>query len=587
MKTHLIITIILILIASGSPSAGEGDLSWCTFLGSEVGEDGLDVDVGEDGTIYVIGYTTSSGFPTTAGAFDNDYSNGHSDAFVAKLSPPGLEMIYCTYLGDGIYLNDAQEAWGIAVDDQGNAHVTGWTNTGDFPTTPEAFDTSYNGDSDAFVVKLNRWGTGLQYATFLGGSADDQAWAIALDDSGNALLCGSTRSESFPATPGAFDETYNGGTADAFVAKLSQDGSRLKYASYFGGSNWDHGQDLAVDRDGNIFMTGRTGSGNVYTSAAAHDQTLGGIADGFVVKFNPHGSEVEYATYLGGGNWDQGDGIAVDDMGYAYVTGSTKSVDFPSTVGAFDENHDGLYDDVFVVKLNLSGTGLSYATFLGGNSGDYGHDIAVDANGRTHVVGETRAADFPTTTGAFDETHNGGFDDVFVTVLNAAGDALDYSTFLGGSGSGDRGNAVALDGTGNTFVVGKTYSEDFPVTSNSFDDSYNGTWDVFVGKLSLGGTGVQSANTDPANPTAYRLQQNYPNPFNASTRIQYSVLRDGHVVIKIYDLLGAEVATLVDDHQRAGSHSVTWEARNVASGVYFCTLNCDEFKTQRKMVVIR
>jgi len=580
--------IVLLLFLGAKTEAFGGELAWCSYLGTEVSENALAVAVGVDGTVYLTGYSTSSGFPTTQGAYDTSYSNGGSNAFVTRFSPHGVELVYSTYLGGGGYISDTQEGWGLAVDASGNAYITGATSTSAFPVTAGAYDTSFNGQSDVFVAKLNAQGNVLRWGTFIGGGQLENAWSLTLDEQGNVYVSGSTKSDDFPATPEAFDTTHQRGNYDAFVAKLDNLGRELIFATFCGGSGWEHGQDIAVGKDGHIYLAGRTGSGNLPVTPGAWDEDLGGAADGFVARFDPSGSEAGYITYLGGGDWDQIEGVAVDDEGSAYLVGYTKSTDFPTTPGAFDEQHDGTNDDAFVVKLNPGGTDLVYSTLLGGGSGDYGHAIAIDSTGRSCLVGETKSSDFPTTGGAFDETYNGGFDDAFITVLNADGNGLIYSTFFGGgNGSGDRGNDVAIDGQGMACAVGRTNCSDFPVTSGSYDDTYNDGWDIWVAKISLGLTSVTQTEDPPAGPETFALHPNRPNPFNAATEIAYELPVSQRVVMSIYNIRGQQVAVLADAMQAAGRHVVRWTPTGLASGVYFCRLQAGSSARTQKMVLIR
>ena len=372
------------------------------------------------GNAYVAGGTDSSDFPITAGAFDT--SHGGTDAFVVKLAPDGGSLAYATFLGG----SSLDGSFAIAVDGIGSAYVTGITESSNFPTTAEAFDTSHNGGQDAFVVKLNADGTGLAYATFLGGSSQDVGRAISVDGSGSAYVTGYTPSSDFPTTAGAFDTSYNGGY-DAFVVKLNADGTGLIYATLLGGSTYDYGdygEAIVVDGAGSAYVSGLTTSSDFPATEEAFDSSYNGGYDAFVVKVNAEGTELAYAAFLGGGHHDQGRAIAVDGAGSAYVSGWTKSSDFPTTPGAFDTTYNGGYYgyDAFVVKVNASGTGLAYATFLGGSDDDYsGWAIAVDGSGSAYVAGYTWSSNFPTTEGAFDTTYNGGNIDAFVAKLAMGG----------------------------------------------------------------------------------------------------------------------------------------------------------------------
>jgi hypothetical protein len=394
-------------------NAAGSALTYATFLGGSSDDEGWGIAIDASGAAYVTGWTQSSDFPTTGGAFDPSF-NGYYDAFVAKLNAPGSGLTYATFLGGISY----DYGYNIAIDASGAAYVTGYTGPADFPTTPGALDTSYNGDGDAFVVKLNTAGSALTYGTFLGGSNDDAGWGIAVDMSGEAYVTGNTESSDFPTTAGAFDTSRNG-SWDAFVVKLNGAGSALAYATFLGGNSGEAGDDIAIDASG-AYVAGLTSSSDFLTTPGAFDTTFNGGIDGFVVKLDATGSALTYATYLGGSNDDYGpDSIAIDASGAVHVTGWTWSSDFPTTDGAFDTTSNGGGYDVFVVTLNAAGSALTYATFLGGNSGDEGDDIAIDASGATYVTGYTFSSDFPTTAGAFDTSLNGI--DAFVVKLAVGG----------------------------------------------------------------------------------------------------------------------------------------------------------------------
>jgi hypothetical protein len=374
----------------------------------------------------------------------------------------------------------------------------------------------------------------LAFSTFLGGSAAggtgnvsnyDKANAIAVDSAGNVYVAGQTFSTDFPVTPGAFQTTnhtavaQNGDGVTAFVTKLNPTGSELIYSTYMGGSGGDVGNAIAVDTTGNVYVAGMTESTDFPVTPGAFQTTNHAAANNnsntFVSKLNPAGSALVYSTYLGGSGLsneivaftDKGNAIAVDAAGNAYVTGATFSTDFPVTSGAFQTtNHAAVgYSNAFVTKLNPAGTALVYSTFLGGStmplldlsSGDIGNAIAVDAAGDAYVAGQTGTTDFPVTPGAFQTTNQAapsGFSNAFITMLNPAGTALVYSTFLGGSGgksTGESANAIAADAAGNVYVAGQTGSTDFPVTSGAFQTTNHtliGYPNAFVTKLNPTGS---------------------------------------------------------------------------------------------------
>jgi Beta-propeller repeat len=295
----------------------------------------------QDGRAYVTGETSSADYPTTTGAFDRTFNS--TDAFVTKLNASGSTLAYSTFLGGG----DLDQGSGIAVDGSDRAYVTGFTSSTDYPTTPGAFDRTFNDGGDVFVTKLNAAGSRLVYSTYLAGASIEFSAAIAVRD-GRAYVTGQTRSTDYPTTTGAFDRTFNGGIADAFVTKLNAAGSKLDYSTFLGGTEFDQGSGIAVDGSGRAYLTGFTSSPD-YPTMGAFDTIIDGNFDAFVSKLNAAGSMLAYSTYLGGTNQDQGEDIAVDGSGRANVTGDTSSPDYP-TMGAFDATLDGL-NDAFVTKL--------------------------------------------------------------------------------------------------------------------------------------------------------------------------------------------------------------------------------------------
>jgi hypothetical protein len=267
------------------------------------------------------------------------------------------------------------------------------------------------------------------------------------------------------------------------VSKLNSTGSALLYSTYLGGSSEDLGFGVALDESGNAYVTGATDSSDFPTTAGAFQTTLlAAFGSVFISKMNALGSALVYSTYLGGSVRDQADGIPVDALSNAYVTGVTLSSDFPTTPGAFQTRLRG-NNNAFVTKLNSAGSSLLYSTYMGGSGGDEGSDIAVGTSGNAYVTGVTVSSDFPTTPGAFQTTYGGKLD-AFVAKLNAAGSSLLYSTYMGGSGE-DFGSGIAIDASGNVYVTGFTHSVNFPITAGAFRTSLTGNHDAFVAKISI------------------------------------------------------------------------------------------------------
>ncbi len=406
-------------------------------------------------------------------------------------------LVYSTFLGGSG--NDFGRA--IAVNAAGEAFVTGYTTSAGFPTTAGAFDTTHNGGTyDVFVTRLNATGTALIYSTFLGGStgSEDFGYGIAINAANEAFITGATFASgtNFPTTAGAYDTGHNGGGRDVFVTRLNATGSGLVYSTFLGGSSTDEATGIAVNSANEAFVTGLTSSADFPTTAGSYDTSHnGGGNDAFVTRLNATGTALVYSTFLGGSGVDQGYGIAVNSANEAFVTGYTTDAvtDFPTTAGSFATAHNGGLD-AFVTRLNAAGTALLYSTFLGGSNDDYGYGIAVNAANEAFVTGQTASAGFPTIAGSYDTTHNSG-DDAFVTrlptptaaqITGGASVALIYSTFLGGSGN-DYGVGIAVNAAYEAFVIGVTSSAGFPTTAGAFDTGHNGGNDAFVAKLATGG----------------------------------------------------------------------------------------------------
>ncbi len=455
---------------------------------------------------------------------------------------PLLTLSYSTYLGG----NAADQGMGIAVDGSGNAYVTGFTDSSNFPTKnpyqgalPSGGNCAPINCKDAFVTKLNAAGNALVYSTYIGGSNDDRGLGIAVDSAGNAYITGITQSNNFPTTSGAYQTTA--GFAGSFVTKLNASGA-LAYSTYFPATT----AAIAVDSFGNAYITGGT-NGELPATANAF-QTKSHNGDAYVAKLNPAGSALVYCTYLGGSFSDNGTGIAVDPSGNAYVTGNTSSSDFPVKNPYQATLATQTIPDSFVTAFNSTGSALIYSTYLGGSGAEQAASIAVDSAGNAYVTGSTNSPDFPTTPNAFEgpiasggayqgyvtkfqpngnvvystylgtglggaysygiaanaqgnayvtggasatfptqdpyqAAPGGPAGNAFVSVLNSTGTALAYSTYLGGN-NGDAGYAIALDSGGNVYVTGIALSTNFP-TLNAFQPKYGGP-----------GTGVDSLYGD-------------------------------------------------------------------------------------------
>ncbi len=397
-----------------------------TYLGGNFFDEGRGIAVDTSGNIFVTG-TASNFFPMTAGSFDTTFGGG-SDVFVTKLNSTGSALLYSTYIGESAidYAND------LAIDTAGNAYIVVRTSDTvvDYPTTPGAFDTTFNGIDDVAVSKLNTTGSGLVYSTFLGGSSIDNGTAIAVNAAGEAYVAGSTTDDGtdLQTTAGAYDTTHNGVT-DFFVTRFSADGSSLIYSTFIGGSGIDNAMGLAIDGAGSAYVVGTSSVGFPVTAGVIDTTALGSSEIG-ASKLSPDGATLQYSTFIGGNQGESANSVAVDLAGNAYITGSNFGGDFPVTSGAFDTTFNG-GNDVILTVLNPAATGYLFSTYLGGGGNDSGNDIALDASGNVYVAGQTsnNATLFPTTPEAFQTFHGGGTDALIAKLgdYSIAGRVIDAS----------------------------------------------------------------------------------------------------------------------------------------------------------------
>lgn len=525
-------------------------LVYASYLGGSDNEGARGIAADSSGNYYITGFTFSQDIPHTGGSLQPAYHGGTAfsdfggDAFVAKYNSLGA-LVYVTYLGGRS--DDCGMA--IAADSSGNAYVAGWTSSSDFPTTTGAFQTKFGGGTvsnatgvsfgDAFVAKLNPSGNALVYSTYLGGSGEDKAAAIAVDSAGNAYVGGATLSTNFPtrnpfqaAFKGAGGEPDLGGrgpienSGDGFVAKLNAAGSDLVYSTYLGGSLNDAVTAIAIDASGNAYAGGATLSKD-FPTASAFQATYGGgspltsqpvvlTGDGFVSKLDSTG-KLSYSTYLGGSADDAVMGIAVDSAGAAYVTGFTSSGNFPTSATAAQKSFKGpatitgqrgfVWGDGFAAKLSAAGT-LAYSTYLGGAGDDAGMAIAVDASGNAYVGGFSwSSGDFPITADALQRVWGGTrvtetdpTGDGFLTKVSPDGGTFVYSSYLGGVAD-EAITGVAVDSKGTVYTVLSTTSTNLTTTTGAAQSKFGGEdsqlqtevlGDAFVAVFS--GLGSTSAN---------------------------------------------------------------------------------------------
>lgn len=483
-------------------------LTFSSFFGGNANNFAKAVAVDSAGYAYVTGYTESTNFPTTAGVYGTSCATcavNNNDVFVTKISPTGV-LVYSTYVG-GADTND--KGYAIAVDSAGNAYVTGETGySGSGPAFPVVGGFTITAGGGAFLFKLNSTGSSLLYSTHMESGSSAVGYGVAVEGS-NAYVAGvAVANELFPMWPTL--GTYSGyigalplGTYQAFIMKINTSAvglASLTWATRFGGSDWNFAYAVAVNAAGQAYVTGYTTSfdfptispspfGPAQPGCGSDGNCNTRVADAFVSKFEAAGTALIYSTFAGGSATDSGYGIAIDASGNAFVAGLTHSFDFPVTPGTLDSmcGNDGqcdTFNDAFALKLSPSGSSFSYSTFLGGGSTEAARAIAVDSDGNSFVAGHTDSVDFPTV-GAIQPA---GAGDAFVSVINPAGNALTYSSYLGGAASGgDEAFGIALDPAGDVWLVGQTDSSDFPVKPGAISSTHGaGVVDGFVVKIHRG-----------------------------------------------------------------------------------------------------
>lgn len=470
-----------VFVAKLNPS-GRG-LVWATYVGGTGLDSGAAITLDAAGGIYVTGQTASTNFPVTPNAPQAVLLGGSAvtDAFVFKLAANGQSLVYSSYLGG------ASSDFGLAigVDATGAAYVGGRTESTDFPSTTR--DTlPARGGGDGFVTKVAADGASIVYSSLLGGFAYDAVNALAVDSAGAVLVAGETRSDNFPVTEMAYQRERRG-SSDAFAAKLSLDGTRLAYATYFGGDGPESARGIAIDRVGNAYFAGVTGSVNMPVSFNGAQRAPLLLPDAFAAKFDASGSSLLYGTYIGGDAEEQANAVAIDATGAAYVAGQTSSANFPlvndGPLGA--EGPRGGFDG-FVTRVSSGGNFLQFSTHFGGSGTDAIHAIATDARGRIWVAGTTDSTSLPVTTGAL-TTAAPGATDGFAALLSEIAVTVSPGTVSLGARETQQ-FAVAVSNTSNTGVRWSIFPDTGTITQAGLytaPASFTGTPSVTVSAISL------------------------------------------------------------------------------------------------------
>lgn len=452
-----------------------------TYLGGSGGDDlftmeaGLGITVDAAGSVYIVGVTPSGDFPTLN---STQPFAGTFDAFITRLNPTGTALLYSTFFGG----SDDDRSYSVSLGPAGEIFVSGFTFSTNFPTmTP--FQAANHGLNDGFLAKFTSSGA-LSYSTYLGGSSSDLCTFVKNQGANVVVFAGVASSTDFPVANAI--RPNNAGAPDLVAGKLDLSTNTLVFSTYMGGTGSDvmNFASAAVDTAGNIYVAGVSNSFDYPTTPGAFQPESNGADEVVVTKLNPTGSAIVYSTFIGGNLIDNPDAMTVDDAGNAYITGFTRSANFPLKNAVQPQLRD---PDAFVTKLNPSGSDLVFSTFLGGQNLERGSGIAADAAGNCYVTGRSNSGDFPAKRSLRPPR---GLDDAFVSKFNRDG-ALLFSTLLGGSGN-DIGFGIVADGNNNVYVTGRA-TRNFLVTPGVLQSTLGGQADGFVTKLN---TSVRKTKSD-------------------------------------------------------------------------------------------
>ncbi|MBI5376574.1 MAG: thrombospondin type 3 repeat-containing protein [Candidatus Schekmanbacteria bacterium] len=449
-----------------------------TFIGSSNHDEFAYFTRDAAGNIFVTGYSLSSNYPTTSGAYDRTY-NTNKDVVVSKINGNLTSLLSSTFVGG----SSDDTAGQIIIDAEGNILVSGGTLSSNFPTTSNAYDRVYHGAWDAFVFKMDSTLSNLIASTFIGGTNYDISRRTLIDLSGNIIISGVTYSADYPTTIGVYDSFYNGGV-DIFVSKLNNNLTSLLCSTFIGGSSDDDGEAQLLDSSDNIFINGKTNSSDYPTTTGAFDITYSGGTDAFVSKLDNNLTSLLSSTLIGGNKDEYSYDIALGSSDNLYLAGETFSsgaYSFPVTSGAYDTTFNGGPRDAFLCEFTDDLSTLLASTIFGGNSDEGVLSIVIDTSGNIYCFGTTGSSNFPTTLGAYDRTFNGAVD-FFVSKFDSSLTNLLASTFIGGS-IDDWSQQMIIDPDGNIYIGGVSASSNYPTTLGAYDKTFNGSYDMVISKF--------------------------------------------------------------------------------------------------------
>lgn len=642
LNFSLIVFIISITLCIENTYAQIPYINYSTLLGGSSYDYGHAITVDTNGYAYVAGQANSSNFPTTAGAFDQTF-NGNADIYVTKLSVDGSQQIFSTLIGGSgfddtravsidkegnVYLTGTAESqnfpsptahtiegtsqyyflklrsdgshldyisrWAggaiIIIDREGYAILLGEANSASLQATDGAYDTSYNGNNDLFVAKIDLNKDSILFFTYLGGSGNESSYGNSLhvDQQNNIIVAGMTSSSDFPVKGNSY-ASYTAGKSNIFITKLKADGSDIIFSCLIGGNDDEYEFGLAVDLSDNLYVSGITYSTDFPVTAGAFDETYNGGVDAFVTKVSSDGSQLNYSTYIGSSDKESGRGITVDKYGKAYVTGCTRSVDFPVTTNAVYKSYSGggtdqySWGDAYLVVLNPQGSDLDYATYLGSKNDEEAYDITIDKNGSVYLTGVTSSVDFPTTNDAFQRVLK-GLCNIYVTKFSFDAASLNMSVSTNDLTVASGANSKTSFG----IVSNTSWKVSSPELWLSFDRKTGLNNDSIVvtaktnretsprtGTITISGSGVNDQTisiTQEAKSTGITDSKEleievFPNPSRNKICIELNGIDYSESFVKVFSLSGK---TLI--YQEVNNKTLEINIERMAKGTYLVAL---------------
>jgi hypothetical protein len=566
---------------SSNEAASRFEILYSTYLGGSGSSGTLHTAaVDRAGNIYFVGSTESADFPIVGNVLQPVFK-GYEDAVIVKFNPRNNSIIYSTYLG-GRWFDDINA---IAIAQNDDIIVTGFTYSGDFPVTPGSYSQRFRGESDGFVTRIDSAGRNIIFSTYIGGSDKDCPIDIVLMGNGNICISGDGRSADFPTTANAWKRRNTGDNDDGFVAILSGDGSRVIYSTYVGGSFTDYVQKCKVGP--RLYVYGSTRSGDYPTTENAAQRTMGGDQDLFFVALDTADYRVLYSSYIGGSRMDDtGFGsMLLDESGESiYMNGETTSDDLPVTPGAFmpDRPNAGTdWVDIFLLRIDSRSYRITGCTYFGGNKMDGVYAIQL-MGPFICFSGATQSATLPTTPDAFrrqNQQSPRNYDGFFM-VMDTTFSNLIYGTLIGGDKL-DGNNCMVFDPS-TVYLYGRTESKDFPITENAMQKTLNGEGDMFIMILKYSDLSAREPLARP--PGSPRIVSVSPNPSTSAVRLEIESPVQTSATAKLHALDGREMKDLGIAALHSGVNIFTFDVSLLPSGEYILSVETRRGKCVKKMV---